>query len=137
IAAEPLRLQRGKVGLPARGLLAAELVQIFPGIDAGVVQIVEDEAYGVVADRLDAKNAHMPATSDDLALAGSVALHLRAGALYAKILGGELESRAVVEIYFQALFRALQADFRGRRHQVSSSLRASSGSMIGIPSRIG
>ena len=43
-AAQPAHLQRRQIGRPAPLLLAPQLVQVVPRVDAGVVQVVEDSA---------------------------------------------------------------------------------------------
>src|SRR5579872_6111849 len=53
IATQPAIEQRRLVGGPALGIGIAELPQIRPAVNAGVVLVVENDADGVVADRLD------------------------------------------------------------------------------------
>ena len=72
-----------KVVLPALLLLASQLVQIVPGIDAGIVTIVENQLQGVVADRF-----YFPDSELDLAylqyfMPRTVAAHLCGGREYA------------------------------------------------------
>src|SRR5512147_1086189 len=90
--AEPL--QRVEIGLPAGILVPAELVEIFPAVDAGVVQVVEHETHGVIANRLDLHDADMAAAGDHGLLAGAVTLHLGRRALDAQQLGGQAEAAA-------------------------------------------
>src|SRR3954447_20557097 len=45
-----------EITLPALGLLVAERVQVVPGEDAGVVHVVEGDANGIVADRVDLRD---------------------------------------------------------------------------------
>jgi NAD(P)-dependent dehydrogenase (short-subunit alcohol dehydrogenase family) len=120
---------------PAFVAFAAESQQIVPGIDPAVVQVVEDEPHRVMADRLDLHDADMAPPGHDHPLAGPVPLHLGRGALDAEVFGRQRIGLAIVEGDVQHLLRAVQPDFGRRRHQ--PSLRASSGSMIGMPSRIG
>ena len=150
LAAEA-RLERGEIVAPALVVLAAELVEIVPGIDAGVVQIVEDDAHGVIADRLDGDDADMGAPGDQRLLAGAVALHLGRRAFDAQIFRRQAKPRAVVERDLEQLLRLLQAQLDRparfasltaaagalRRLLGSRAARASSTSMIGMPSRIG
>src|SRR5579883_2117131 len=151
-ARESRLFQGREIIAPAAFLLQAELTQIAPGIDAGVVEIVELDADSVIADRLDLENADLGAAMDELFLARPVPLHFGGRALDAEILGREAKPRAVIEGDLEHLFRPPQADlgrpaFRGRIHDVggafnlafspSSSGRASSTSMIGMPSRMG
>src|ERR1700722_17042553 len=80
IAAEPFGVQRRQIIPPAPLLLTAELVQILPGIDPGIVQIVEQNANGVMADGLDRHDADMPTSRHCLALGRGMALNLGARA---------------------------------------------------------
>jgi hypothetical protein len=113
-------------------------VQVFPGVDAGVVQIVEGEADGVIADRFDADDADVAAAGDGLFLIGAVALDFGARAFDAEVFGGEHEVAAVVEGDLELFLGAVEVDVCGRGHGVQDSRgRASSGSMMGMPSRIG
>src|SRR5471032_2201080 len=165
LAADAVLFQLVEIGVPTLRLLDAELIEIGPGKDAGIVEIVELDAQRVVADRLDSQDADMGAAVDELLLRRVVALHLGRRALDAEIFGSQAEALAVVEIDLQRpLFRlepdldrpmhgveaAAGAGRRGAAHDGapglwalaaarSSSLsgRASSTSMIGIPSRIG
>src|SRR3546814_3522727 len=70
---------------------------------AGIMQVIELQAHGVVADRLDLHDADMAAPGDDLLLARPVALHLGRGALHAQELGRIAEGLAGVEAHHQAL----------------------------------
>ncbi len=107
------------------------------------------DADGVVADRLDAHDADMAAAGDQLLLAGPMALHFGRG-LDPQQLGRKAELRPIVEVDLQRLLGRLQpdldrpdladpGDFEGHQLRISSSVsgRASSTSMIGMPSRIG
>ena len=51
------RRQTIQVILPQGRLLRAQLVQVGPGVQAGIVAIAESRLHGVVADRLDARDA--------------------------------------------------------------------------------
>src|SRR5690349_13181080 len=53
ISAQSAIEQRGLIRRPALGVGVAQLAQIRPAVDAGVVLVVEHDADGVVADRLD------------------------------------------------------------------------------------
>src|SRR6187200_1693913 len=52
-------LQFFEVALPVGVALFAELPQIVPGVDAGVVTVVEDNADGVVANEVYLLNVHV------------------------------------------------------------------------------
>src|SRR5262245_62172220 len=53
VAAQSAIEQGGLVGGPAFGVAVAKLAQIGPAVDAAVVAVVEHDADGIVADRLD------------------------------------------------------------------------------------
>src|SRR5688500_7089325 len=162
VSAQPAIEQGGLVGGPFFGVAVAELAQIGPAVDAAVMAVVEHDADGVVADRLDGGDLHMAAAGHDLLLAGSVALHLGRRALDAQVLGRQRVGDAVGELDLHpALFledaqlgrprrSGLVAAFVGRRlgelpllrlicsaHGTSLIWRASLTSMIGMPSRMG
>ena len=59
-AGQSARLQCREIGGPALLLFAAQLVQILPGVDAGIVAVVEQQPHGIIADRLDPDNRDMP-----------------------------------------------------------------------------
>src|SRR4029077_6074037 len=70
----------GEILLKAPLLVLAELAQIGPGIEAGVVAVIEHDAGGVIADQLDAQDAHHLLAGHGDALFGAMALHLGAWA---------------------------------------------------------
>src|SRR3954468_4496297 len=79
----PLRLpahaagvERGEIVAPAPVVFEAELIEVVPGVNASVMQIVEPDADGVIPDRLERHDADMPAASDNRLLAWPMALHL-------------------------------------------------------------
>src|SRR5215472_1890256 len=72
LARQPARGERLQIVRPELVLLQAELIEIGPGEDAGVVEIVELDPDGVVAHRLQCQDAHMGAARDDLLLGGAV-----------------------------------------------------------------
>src|SRR5206468_2601029 len=81
-----------------------ELTQIGPAIDAGVVLVVEYDAYGIVADRLDLDDLHMTTAGDDLLLARPMALHFGRGAFDAQVFGWQCVRTAVGEFDLQSRF---------------------------------
>src|SRR5271163_4450175 len=107
IAAEAALLQLAEIGRPAARLLLAELVEILPGIDPGIVQIVEADPHRVVADRLERQDADLAAPGDDGLLARPMALDLGRRAFDAQILGRQDEPAAVVEIDLEPLLGLL------------------------------
>src|SRR5436190_1119724 len=92
-------------------MLDPEPVEVFPRKNPGVVQIVEFDAHGIIADRLQIHDPDMSASSDNRLLARPVALHLGRRALDPEIFGGEAEFFAVVERDLEPLGGALQAQF--------------------------
>src|SRR5262249_56065884 len=75
-----------------------------------MVQVVEDDAYRVVADRLQLDDPDLGAAGDELLLVRAVTLHLGRWALHPQQLGRQPERRAVVEIDLQDLLRLAQTD---------------------------
>src|SRR5690242_11851894 len=73
---QPSGLQRLEVGGPSLVTVAAEFVEIVPAVEAGVVAIVEQDAHGVIAHRLQPRNLHRVLAGHDLLLAGGMTLHL-------------------------------------------------------------
>src|SRR5689334_21080936 len=90
--------------------MLAEAVEIAPGVDAGVVHVVELDPDRVIADRLDRHDADMAAAGDQLLLARPVALHFSRRTLDPQQLGRKAELGAVVEIDLQRLLGLLQPD---------------------------
>ena len=145
--------------MPDGVLVDAEAAQIRPAEDAGVVEVVEPDADGVIADRLDLEDADLAASGDDGFFLAAVALDLGGRALDPEQFGGVGDRQAVVPDDLEFLLRLLMADLlrpvlraqrvgRGRRcrsacdidwlsYSSTDSGRASSASMIGMPSRIG
>ena len=77
------------------------------------MQVVEVDADGVIADRLDIQDADMAAAGDDGLLARTVALDLRRRAFDPQKLGRERKGLAVLEVDFEDFLLALEADFLG------------------------
>src|SRR5262249_36561029 len=123
-------------------MFAAELMQVVPGEEAGVVAVVEGDADGVVAHGFDLGDGDVLFAGDENFRRRSVALHLGAWAFDAEIFRRQLECGSVVEGGDQNALGLLVTQLnRPRRaaHFNSSSVRwrASSGSMIGMPARMG
>src|SRR5262249_2700177 len=113
----PLRIARQAALLevleirgPDLVVVLAEMAQVVPGVDPGVVQVVELDAQRVVANRLDLENADLAALGDDLLLAGPMAHHLGRWAFDAQIFGGVLEGLAVVELDLERALLFEEAD---------------------------
>src|SRR6185312_8805380 len=82
---------------PVRLALRAELVQVFPRVDAGVVPVAEDELQRIDPDRLDRLDAHLLLAGLQHLLARPVSAHLRRGRVDAQVFARQLEAAAVVE----------------------------------------
>src|SRR5512134_2434890 len=137
-----------EIGLPELLPVLAHPVEAIPGVEPGVMAVIEADANGVTADRLDSLDTDVLLAGDDGLLRRAVALNLRRRALDAQQLGGQPEGPAVVEVDLQQSLLALDPDFggvvavaeslaHGSFSLSASQGRASSTNMIGIPSRIG
>jgi len=73
----PRCLQAVEISRPSGVLLCGEFVKIFPGIEPAIVSIVEDQAYGIVPNRLDGRDPHILLAGLQDLLAGSMADDLR------------------------------------------------------------
>src|SRR5258705_4011583 len=96
LAAETVCREGVEIAAPALLVFEAELVEIGPGIDPGIVEIVEGDAHRIVADRLQRDDPDMGAAGDQCLLAGSVTLDFGRWALDAQIFGREAEPATVV-----------------------------------------
>src|ERR1041385_100628 len=96
IAAKPFLSECFQILRPDLLLVPAELGEIAPRLDAGVVQVVEPDADPVVADRLQREDADMTAARDDGLLPRPMPHHFRRRALDAQQLRRIAELRAVV-----------------------------------------
>src|SRR5438552_625406 len=77
--AQPLLCQCGEVLGPALVALGVQRLKVGPGVKAGVVAVVEDDAHCVVADRLELLDLDVALLADRHALLGGMALHLGGG----------------------------------------------------------
>src|SRR5699024_8742823 len=84
IAGQASGLEVAQVVRPETLLLLTQLVEVIPGKDARIMQIIEHDLYRIAADRLDGHDAHVPAPGDDLLLAGTVSLNFCRGAFDAQ-----------------------------------------------------
>src|SRR3954465_4066679 len=99
IAAETVEQERRLIGGPALLIGVAELAKVGPAVDAGVVLVVEHDANGVVTDRFDRSDLHMPPAADDLlGPRSAMALHFRRWALHPQIFSGQAAALAVGEV---------------------------------------
>src|ERR1700730_6490860 len=97
LAAQRVRGQAIEIIAPAPLALDTELVKIAPGIDPGVVEIVEGYANSVVADRLDPDDPDMGAPRHQRLLPRTVSLHFGRWALDPQILCWKTKLTAVVK----------------------------------------
>src|SRR3546814_8174556 len=141
--AQPVPLQGGEIGCPQGIAVLADLAQVAPGVDAGIVQVVEYDPDGVVALRDQFHDPDMAAPGHDPLLSRPVSHHLGGRTFDTKEFGRGGEGASVVEVDFQQLLRRFQTDLHrpavGATRPVhvaasgagSSRYRASSISKIG------
>src|SRR5450631_3591665 len=72
-----------------------KIAQKPPGVDAGVVHIVESNPHRIIADRIDGENRHITLSANRLALRLGMTLHFGRGARDTEQFGGESEDLAV------------------------------------------
>src|SRR4029079_3417100 len=92
--------------------LLAELAQVCPGVEPGIVTVVEGQADGVVADRVDGRDRNIDLAGTGDALVAAVALNLGRRTEDAQKLGRQLEIGAIVESDDKAPPVLLQPDLR-------------------------
>src|SRR5471032_2916594 len=97
VALETGGAQAVEVVLPEFGLLGAQLVQVGPGVQAGVVAVGEGRLHRVVADRVQRGNADFALAHLQNFLALSVAAHFGRWRVHAQQLEGNRERGAVVK----------------------------------------
>src|SRR5438876_10408248 len=84
IAARTGRGEPRQISLPQLVLPLAQIVQIVPGVDAGVVTVGELRPDGVVADRLEFRDRDFALADLQRFLAGPVPAHIRRGRVNAE-----------------------------------------------------
>src|SRR5689334_6837395 len=90
-AAQPLLRQGRKILSPTLVALLVQRLQVGPGIEAGVVAVVEYDAHGVVADWVQLLDLDAALPRDRHPLSGRMALHLCRRAHHAQHLGRQRE----------------------------------------------
>src|SRR5690606_32247727 len=110
IAAEASGSQRFQISLPDLVLALAEFTEIAPGVDACLVEIVEDQSDRVIPLGPDLHDADVTSAGDDRLLPWAVPHYLGGRTLHPKELGGQGERLAVVEGDVETLLGSLQAD---------------------------
>src|SRR5262245_6742023 len=83
------RGQTLQVALPLPLVLGTELVEHGPGVEPGVVAVVEHEPHRVAADGLDLRYAHVLLVRHENALARRVAFDLGRRGMHAQVFRGE------------------------------------------------
>ena len=108
-------LELVEVFLPVLVVVLAQVVEGLPGVDAGVVVVVEVELDGVVADLFDFFDVDVLLADLQGFLSGAMALHFGGGGVDAQVFGGQVESAAVVEGDFQYVGNLVEVDISGFR----------------------
>src|SRR5471032_949488 len=97
VAFEAGGVQAVEVVLPQLGLLGAQLVQIAPGVQAGVVAVGEGRLHRVVADRVQRRDADVALAHLQNLLALPVTAHFGRWRIHAQQFERNRERRAVVK----------------------------------------
>src|SRR5262249_45260046 len=113
IARKTLSGERVEIGLPNLALGLAQLVEIGPGVDAGVVPVIEEDADRVVAHRLDGVDGNMAFAGDRDPGIAAMALDLGGGAFDPEEFRREAEPRPVLERHLQDFLGPDETDFAG------------------------
>jgi len=85
-------------------------VQVFPGIDAGIVTVGKGEVDAVQTDRLGGIDQHVALADLQHFLAGAVAAHFGGRRIDAQEFERQLETRAVGKCDFQLARNLMQLD---------------------------
>ena len=91
--------------------IPAQAVEKVPGIDPGIVAIVETQRNGVAADRLDGFDIDVLLAGQQLRLGQTVSANLGRRRMGAQILAVEFEGLAVGKLAHQHPAGALQSEF--------------------------
>jgi hypothetical protein len=113
------------VTCPVGGPVAAELIQVPPGEQPGVMAVIEHNFDGILPDRLNRPDADIFLPEHQDLLSGTVSFHLGGRRVHAQVLERQLKAAAVRKTHFQQPGFAAYFDF-GRnwiRHR-SASIRA-------------
>src|SRR5215469_15197743 len=125
-----LRGQTVEILAPAFLMFYAELVEVIPRIDPGIVEIVEGDTDSVIADRFNTDDADMGPTVHERLLSRTMALHFGGWALDTQILRGQGKMAAVVECNIEQFFRSFEAQLQRparRAARAHETLRATAG----------
>src|SRR5262249_28878248 len=104
--------ERLEVGIPQFLSPLAQLVEVRPGINTGIVKVVEYDAHRVVADRLQVDDSDLSPTRDQLLLAGTMALDFGRRALHAEEFRRKAKRHAIVEVNLENFLCLPQTNFR-------------------------
>ena len=142
--ARALREETAQIGRPFILVMTAELQKIGPGEQSGIVKIIEDDAHRVMSDRFQAHDLHVALARHELTFQRTVALHFGAGRFHPQIFRSQLIVLAIVKRHGEHILGGVELEFGRPRlarsaHacSISERMRASSGSITGISSRIG
>src|SRR5450830_703753 len=111
VAGEAGGFQFLQIGFPHCILVAAELVEVFPGKNAAGMLVGENRFDAIVADRLDANDADIALAGLQRFLAVAVAAHLGGRRIHTQQFEGNRNHRPIVEGDFH--HARLRADFEG------------------------
>ena len=102
-----------QVILPQFVLALAVIIERVPRKNAGIMQVVELEANGVIADRFDLHDADVAAARNDGFLARTMTLNLGRRAFHTQQFSAQGKTLSVLEIDLEDFLIALEADFLG------------------------
>src|SRR5436190_16200469 len=109
---KPLTREIVEVILPVLSVVLSQRMQILPAVNAGRVQVVEDEAHGVIADWVHFQYRHLLLSADGFTLVRRMPLHLGARAFHPQIFRAEIEGMTVIEGNGKGLAVLVQPQFR-------------------------
>src|SRR5437588_138497 len=99
-----------EVARPLRLAFVAELVQVLPRVEPGVVSVVEDELHGVLPHRLDGPDPDVLFAEHQHLLPGAVPFHLRRRGVHPQVLERQLEAATAGEAHLEHPPSAAQAE---------------------------
>ena len=89
--------QAGQIVLPVLFLVGAQVVEGIPGVDTGIVAVIEVEADGIVADRIDSFDADILYAYLKYLLTRAMTLNLGRRGEGTEIFTGQVEAGTVFE----------------------------------------
>lgn len=112
----PSLLELSKITVPKFLLTRADVVQILPAVNAGIVTVVENKTHGVTADRLNAFDVHIALSDLKFCLIGRVSRHFRRGRKDTKKFEGKRKALSVIKSNVKTLALFVQAHVNGKHH---------------------